>query len=315
MFHLEVWRRSVSSIKRRVLFVGFLALCVLAFTAWQFRKGIRLPVADAWIDIVLGTCLLAIVPFAMAAYGGHVAAESIEDPEQRKRVKRRFWQICFFGVVLAFIQQYRSINQDVASKSKTNQVEGAILGQLHNLHEQGHALTPEQAEAKRREDIQSLLRDQYILSHDPVDPLILAGNAPPPQEWVNRRLSEMGEKWTVSDGSREHLSDTSPRTYITYDGTPRFVGSTTPNVEGGDFKPGDPLAFNVHYKVTGPHSVEFTGMGNLLAIEPNAELKTQQQLISDYTEEMKQEIKRTPSISARGSEVCDCHHPDLRQGI
>ncbi len=45
-----------------------------------------------------------------------------------------------------------------------------------------------------------------------------------------------------------------PPSYVAFDGNPRFVGSTS-SVEGGDFKVGDEIAFNIHYKATGPRAV------------------------------------------------------------
>jgi hypothetical protein len=58
--------------------------------------------------------------------------------------------------------------------------------------------TGKMSELDRRKGIESTLRSEYILSHNPVDPQILAGNAQLPQEWENRRLADLGEKWTVS---------------------------------------------------------------------------------------------------------------------
>jgi hypothetical protein len=176
----------------------------VAATVWHFRHALKIAGAgtlDVWMDVLLGTALLAIVPFAMAAYGGHVAAESISDPKRRRNVKLKFWAICLVGVGLAFIQQYRAITSDAASRKKTNQVEGAILGQLQSLHSQA-TLSPEQAEMKRREDIVTMLRGQYILQHDNVSPGVLEGTEPLPADWLNRKVHELGEKWNVSEQTK-----------------------------------------------------------------------------------------------------------------
>lgn len=94
-----------------------LALMPWHLSSWHDSSG-----RDALIDILAGTILLAIVPFGMAAYGGHVAAESISDPKTRRRVKITFWATFGFGVLLAFLQQYRAISEDSSTKAKTEQV-------------------------------------------------------------------------------------------------------------------------------------------------------------------------------------------------
>ncbi|HEX3438286.1 MAG TPA: hypothetical protein VHT24_16075, partial [Pseudacidobacterium sp.] len=42
------------------------------------------------------------------------------------------------------------------------------------------------SEADRRKAIETVLRNQYILTHNPIDPEILAGNKMPPQDWMIR---------------------------------------------------------------------------------------------------------------------------------
>lgn len=52
-------------------------------------------------------------------------------------------------------------------------------------------------EAEREANIEKTLRNEYILSHNPIDPEILAGNKMPPDAWMNTRLAQLGEKWKV----------------------------------------------------------------------------------------------------------------------
>ena len=195
---LEHKRKVALYIVTGVVLVGIAAIL------WHFRHGLRILDAEklgVWMDVLLGTALLAIIPLLMAAYGGHVAAESISDPKRRRNVKLKFWAICLVGVALAFVQQYRAITSDASARLKTNKVEGAILGQLDNLHKQA-PLTPEQAEMKRREDIITMLRGQYILQHDNISPGILEGTEPLPADWLSKKLRELGERWTVSEEVR-----------------------------------------------------------------------------------------------------------------
>jgi hypothetical protein len=66
-------------------------------------------------------------------------------------------------------------------------------GQILNYFVSGKNLS----ESERRENIEKSLRNEYILSHDPIDPEVLAGNKMPPDDWMNARLTQLGEKWKV----------------------------------------------------------------------------------------------------------------------
>jgi hypothetical protein len=61
-----------------------------------------------WLDLFLSVCLLGGVPFALAAYGGHLAAEIIPDAQARRRSKAIFWSLCVVGIAVATVYQYRS---------------------------------------------------------------------------------------------------------------------------------------------------------------------------------------------------------------
>jgi hypothetical protein len=66
-----------------------------------------------WIGICLNVFVLAIVPGLLAAYGGHLAAESISDPKRSRNVKLCFWALFLFGVVATFWQQFRAAQTDL----------------------------------------------------------------------------------------------------------------------------------------------------------------------------------------------------------
>jgi hypothetical protein len=110
-------------------------------------------------------------------------------------------------VLLAFYQQYRSSRADQEKDKRTDFVQQLILGQLNSLHAQAPPQpvapkTPAKpTEATRRKSILASLRNEYILSHKVISPGLLAGTEQPPNTWVNTRLKELGEHWTVS---REH---------------------------------------------------------------------------------------------------------------
>ena len=67
------------------------------------------------------------------------------------------------------------------------------------------AQAPPPTEVGRRRNVLVLLRNEYILSHDKISPALLSGAEQPPAEWINARLKELNEKWTV----KVHRSQTS----------------------------------------------------------------------------------------------------------
>ena len=80
----------------------------------------------------------------------------------------------------------------------------------------------QEAEVDRRQNIEKALRGEYILSRDNVSPDVLAGTEFPPDDWMNRRLRELGENWTFT--APKTTTDTLRTTpsYLVFDGSPRF---------------------------------------------------------------------------------------------
>jgi hypothetical protein len=82
---------------------------------------------DNWIDVAIGTIVLAIVPLVLAAYGGHLAADTFANDKKRcRRTKLKFWGLCFIGIFLAFYQQYRQVKagakQDAINSAQATQI-------------------------------------------------------------------------------------------------------------------------------------------------------------------------------------------------
>lgn len=63
--------------------------------------------AIKWFDLLSGTIVLAVVPFVLAAFGGHVAAQTIANPRIRRNTKLIFWGLCVLGIAVAILYQYR----------------------------------------------------------------------------------------------------------------------------------------------------------------------------------------------------------------
>ncbi|MBB5066393.1 hypothetical protein [Granulicella mallensis] len=150
--------------------------------------------------------------------------------------------------------------------------------------------TGRMTEADRRRGIETTLRNEYILSHDPIDPEILAGTKMPPAAWMKEKLHDLGENWTVS----EEVSRTavpSPRSYIVLAGGPKFTGPNTAGIEGSDFIAGSAIAFNIHYKNTGPNSIQLVDQAAVAFLKDDYKPETQKAVLTQFAEEVKREKK------------------------
>jgi hypothetical protein len=77
-----------------------------------------------WTDIIINVVVAALLPGAMAAYGGHLAAESIQDNKRSLRVKVFFWTLFGLGVVVAGWQQIRAAQGVLDSDTQQKWIEG-----------------------------------------------------------------------------------------------------------------------------------------------------------------------------------------------
>jgi len=145
------------------------------------------------------------------------------------------------------------------------------------------------SETDRRRGIETTLRNEYVLSHDPIDPDILAGTKSPPQDWMKKRLLELGETWTIAAGTAPQMQ--TPRSYLVLDGNPRFTGPNAGGTEGGDFVPGSQIAFNIHYKNSGPNALELGEQAMAAYLRDDIKPETEGKLVGEFTDEVEREKK------------------------
>jgi hypothetical protein len=280
---ISAWKPRLISVALKVALASVgLAIILSVIIAWiHFKPSISQARLSVWTDIILGTTALAIVPLLLAAYGGHLAAEMIENPIKRRKAKLIFWGLCLVGVSLAFLQQFRAVNSDVSNQSKTDGVEAHIVTLLEDLHGPGTI-----TEADRRHKILQALQQRYILTNE-VSQRVIDGLEPPPADWINEQLKELGENWTVAeDKPQATVAQTHPqRSYVDFVGNPAFTGSES-TTEGGQFKVGDPISFNVHYTATGPNPVQLVEAQRILLLEPDVSLDTEKAAISFFINEV-----------------------------
>jgi hypothetical protein len=116
-----------------------------------------------WIDFALGVLLLALIPFALAAYGGHVAADSIADDRKRRNVKLKFWALGSVGLLIAIAYQYRTMKTDETRQDQTRQFQKSVTERLNQIINQ-----PISAEQKQEAiDLKQLVKSRQSSTPTP----------------------------------------------------------------------------------------------------------------------------------------------------
>lgn len=85
---------------------------------------------------------------------------------------------------------------------------------------------------RRKQMLQSLVRE-YILSHDGLSPGLLAGTEWPPIDWLNKRVKELGESWTVAPGQNPM-----ELRFLERDSASNIGGDSNPILQWGTSAPG-----------------------------------------------------------------------------
>jgi hypothetical protein len=109
-----------------------------------------------------------------------------------------------FAIIVNAVNREEQDHKQEVQGQKVDLVRDSLSKLLLSLSSKPATLN----EAQRREHITEALRDEYILSHDPIDPDILAGTKTPPDAWMNERLTRLGEKWTVRNTPKPEESRT-----------------------------------------------------------------------------------------------------------
>jgi hypothetical protein len=231
---------------------------------------------------------VSILLLALAGLG-YLTPSTVKSIEENKVLRRILAAIFLLIAVLTIVlnevdriekegqsQQFSSTLTTLASQN------GEILKDV--------VANKDVPEVERRKHILALLRNEYVLAHPAVPARLLSGDEPLPADWTNQRLRELGESWTVAEEAKTPPITPMQRSYIVFDGTPIFTGSTS-QTEGGDFKPGDPLGFNVYFKVTGPNATQMVNTALEAFIEPDYSPNTQSKVASKFISRVKREIK------------------------
>ena len=121
---------------------------------------------------------------------------------RRLEAKRgvRYILLTFFSTIGCLAIYVNAVNHTDQDQNQIiqSQVQGRVLTSVLEIQSSLHS-NKILSETQRRKSLSDSLKDEYVLSHNPVDPEILAGTKMPPTVWMNTRLNEMGEIWKVAN--------------------------------------------------------------------------------------------------------------------
>lgn len=157
------------------------------------------------------------VAFALLALAGlgYLMPGTVKSLETHK-TKRLILIVFFFGFGLLAIIVNAVDREDQEHKDDVQGTRlGVVLSSVGRIEDK---LSPKQTaltEAERRKTLAEVLRDEYVLETDPIDPAVLDGKADPPQEWMNSKLREKGETWKVTETiKRPPVQQIAPKTEL-----------------------------------------------------------------------------------------------------
>lgn len=154
--------------------------------------------------------LADLVPMMLAVIG---IIMSYKTPTKEHHNRTTIILFCA-GLVGTAIVSLNRIRNDAAHKSEMDGLNGKlqsvgtqnaqILNSFVNRNPSkpaasGPSENVRTSESTRRKNILMALRNEYVISHENVSAGIIAGTEQPPNDWVNTRLKQLGEKWTVSE--------------------------------------------------------------------------------------------------------------------
>ncbi len=143
------------------------------------------------------------ISFALLAVAGlsYLMPEIAVKLEAKRGI--RYFLLALFGLfgISAIWVSAISRSEQEQQQATQSQVQGQVLTSVLGIQKSLQS-DKTMSEAQRRENISDALRDEYILTHNPIEPAILARTQMPPQDWMNERLAEMGETWRVDQPER-----------------------------------------------------------------------------------------------------------------
>lgn len=188
---------------------GRLRYAWAAISSWSSRFGdyvLLLPEAHPHVTRLLHFVLNA-VPDSVAALLGFAGLAYLMPGLTKRIEKSKRTRIAIAAAIFALMFLALAVNAiNRAAQDHKEEDQGKVMSDLRDkiigVQQQNSQLSNyllaskgQISEADRRKGIETVLRNEYILSHDPIDPEIVAGNKMPPADWMNYKLKDMGEDW------------------------------------------------------------------------------------------------------------------------
>jgi hypothetical protein len=177
--------------------VGAIVAIVFIFF-WSHEKTYIFSISKmTWLKVLA----YGIIPLGLSLVGAHYAVEVVKEKRAKTMARYAFY---FAGVcccVLILFIETKTDSDHKTEKDGLNQRLEAI--QANGEKELAYLSKPQTPppvrsnpeQAKRR--ILTLLTNEYITMHDPISADILSGKESPPIDWINKRLKELGQNWSV----------------------------------------------------------------------------------------------------------------------
>ena len=177
-------------------------LILISVAAVVFRHQGALAVKSFWhasVVVWLKVIAYGAIPIVLAIFGAIYAAEAMPSKRAKRMVRLGFIVLGIACVIMTSYVETKSENEHRSEVAGLKTTLTAVQSQNTQILQHFVVAAPDAQtrEISRREGILTLLRHEWILSHKNVSPGLLAGTEQPPSNWVNQRLKQLGETWSV----------------------------------------------------------------------------------------------------------------------
>jgi hypothetical protein len=156
------------------------------------------PLLAKWMHVLINA--VPDVAYALLTLAGlaYLMPEVTAKLESRRPVRiflfALFALMGLSAILVNAVNRTDQEDRDRTQSTKQTEVLGSVLDIQKTLHS-NKTLT----EVQRKEALFESLRDEYIITHNPIDPDILAKTKMPPDDWMNMRLAALGEHVRVAE--------------------------------------------------------------------------------------------------------------------
>ena len=177
-------------------------LTIMAGTAVVFRHKVALAAKSflhASVLVWLKVFAYSAIPIVLAIFAAHYAAEAMQSKRAKRMARLGFIGLGVLCVIMTSYVETKSENEHTKEVGGLNTKLRVVRDQNTQILRHFVVAAPDAQtrEISRREGILTLLRHEWILSHKNVSPGLLAGTEQPPSNWINQRLKQLGETWSV----------------------------------------------------------------------------------------------------------------------